>query len=208
MLPPYVQGSTDRRSFAIDGCMFHVYRSANEREVGFSGGGRDGDYVAEDAREPEVLARLLLGIDGLEPLWLGFRARDDETLDRCERALLVAAKRHVSIGREVHGDLDAATRLLALPRVPDRRRSIYVSHGIALTFELPTLGDGTVSAWAWGRDPGDFLASALIAVGVTPVPIRSSPNNPTFALPREHTASLLDAALAHLGPNDVRVTDS
>lgn len=194
----------------IEGCTLFVYRSGGEREVVFSGGGRDGDYVASDAREPEVLARVLAGIDGLESLWLGFRARDDETIDRCEHALLAIAKRPITIGREVHGDLDAATRLLALPREPDRSRSIYLCSGIALTFELPADGAsaGSVSAWAWSRPTGNFLENAFVALGVTPVPIHSSPNNPTFVLPRAHTDALLAAALAHLGPNDVRMTDS
>lgn len=49
-LPPYVPGSSDLRSYMVRGATLHVLRGAGERSVGFSGGGRDGDYVAEGAR--------------------------------------------------------------------------------------------------------------------------------------------------------------
>jgi len=176
----YVPGSQEWRHFeSIEGCLFFVYRNDDSREVGFYGQGRDGDYVPAGAPEPDILARLVADIPGLSPAGqLCYRAESAEVLDRVEQLFLERAGNYVNISRQVWGHLDAARGILAAPREPGWKRTVYLSGpGPSLNLEIAADGSGVVN-----YDTQQNVAAADI---------------PAF----------LAAALERLGPHDVRVID-
>ncbi len=204
---PYVPGSLDRRSFAIEGCSFHVARSPTSRDVGFTGLGRDGDYVPDGAPEPIVLARLLAGLPGLAQAWTGYTAASESDLDRAEDVLLGAATRYLTINREVKGDAAIAARLIAAPRLPGLRRSIYLSHGFSLTIDLPVTGDATITHAAWGRPPGTFAETTLASLGASTARLDHDEITRRYALPAHLIEPFVAAAIIEKAAADVRVVD-
>ena len=207
-LPPYVTGSTDRRTFMIDGHVFFVYRSRWTRELGFMGIGRDGDYAPDDAPQFGIINRLLAGISSIGILFGTSCTTDsEETLEAVERIFAAAAGGYRSLAREAAGDLRVAVALLALPLAPGMARSIYFCNGFAITVRIAPTGEATVDSWAWGRDPGPFVETTLVELGATPKRVGGSDVGKQFELPSPLLAPFLTRALAHLGPGDVRLND-
>ncbi|MBA3461130.1 MAG: hypothetical protein H0T46_14290 [Deltaproteobacteria bacterium] len=178
-LPRYIPGSIDRRDFrSVEGCSFRVERYDNRLEIGFYGGGRDGDYVPSTMREPDVLAKLVEGVPSLQKNQLGYTTDSEQALERLERMMLERSGGYSGIYRQVWNNYDAAVGVLALPREPGMKRNVYLSGpGPSVSIDLSLTGDGVVA----GTDE----------------------RVPTAKVP-----AFLAAALARLGPHDVRVVDS
>lgn len=176
-LPRYVPGSIDRRDFSVDGYSFHVERYDHRLEIAFDGQGRDGDYVPASMREPDVLAKLVEGFPKLEKNQLGYSTDSEEVLARLERMMLERSGGYRGIYRQVWGNQDAAAGVLALPREPGMKRNVYLS----------------------GPGPSVSIDLSLAGDGVI---LGTDERVPAAKVP-----AFLAAALARLGPHDVRVVD-
>ena len=135
----WLEGTTDRRSYRVEGCSFHVERAPGRFELGFVGEGRHADFVCPDAPEPVVLARLLAGLSGLTAVWTTtWRADSEAALCAAEERLLLAAGRCDGHTREVAGNVKVALLLLDQPPGPRVERTISVTgDALSLLAKLP-----------------------------------------------------------------------
>lgn len=209
-LPIYVPSTEDSRSFSIRGHGFYVHRGPSSSGFGFHAGGRDGDVVADDAKEPGILDELLAGIPGVRWTWGGaYEVAAPSQLDDVERRLRAASSPpYVSIGRTVSGDRAVAEQLFALPLPPRARRMIYVAKGAALTVRLEPTGDPIAELGAWGRSPGDLFEIVEARAGVRFESVGVDGRHLVRRIPAASLAVLLDEALTRIGVSDVRVSDS
>ena len=210
-LPPYVTGSTDRRTFTIDGHDFFVYRSRSTREFGFMGIGRDGDYAPDDAPEFAILDPLAAELPGITRGYgPSYSAASEDALAGAERALVRRTGGYASISREVvqGGPPGVGAALLALPMEPGLVRRYYLCGGHALDVVVPVDGDATANEWQWGEDPGDWLPTVLAELGEPPVRIGGLDVGKQYRVPRALLPALLARALEHFGSTDVRLYDA
>ena len=202
-LPPYIPGSKDRRAYIV--------RGAGERSVGFNGSGRDGDYVPEGAPEPAVLDAMVAGLGGVTPVGAcDLSVATEATLEAIEARMAEASGGAWAISREGDGTLEVARALLDAPAAADTRRMFSLRRAWSLSVEVPVEGDATATPWAWGKDPGDWLATTLAAMGVPVVVKSGSGNGATLVVPRERVRELLERGLENplLGTSQVQRTDT
>jgi hypothetical protein len=206
-----VPGSNDRRSYTVRGVLLDVIRGSGARTVSFEGQGPDGDFVAPDAPQVPVLDAMVAGIEGVRRVSVREREiASDAELDRIEARLEAESGGAETISRTGDGTVALARALLALPVRAGTTRTFSLRARISLTVSFGSEGDATATPWAWGRDPGDWLARTLTELGVPIVIVSGSGNGAVLAVPRGHVAQLVERALAHepLGPNDVRMIDA
>lgn len=209
LLAPYVPGSHDERNFSVDGHDVHVRRAPSYRQLGFVGIGRDGDYAPDDDPRFPILDRLSAGIPGIARGYgPSYSIETAAAADQVEQALLLAAGGYGPIFRSAEHDAAVARALFALPIEPARARSIYMSSGDSITVDFPLTGPATVRASYQRAPPSDFVELTLRGLGVAVTPPPAWDRNPKFTFPRAVLDAFLEAALAHFGAGDVRVSDS
>lgn len=210
-LPPYIPGSSDNRTYEVEGRSFRVWRGPDPRALGFGwqGGGRDGDVVLPDATEPAILERILAGIADL-PLRRGTEhpVADPTLLAQIERAMLRAAGRPPAIERGSNGSRSVAEALLALPLPPGATRTWQLHGEHQLHVRVGPDGDAIAYAWKWGSDPGDWLPRTLRALGVAPERVGGSEMGQRYRVPAAVLGAFAARALDHLGARDLRVHDA
>ena len=210
-LPPHVPGSNDLRVYIVRGASLNVVRGAGQRSVGFNGGGRDGDYVADGAPEPAVLRAMTEGVGGLTSASVCDQSvATEDDLATIEARMAEASGGPWTITRSGDGSVEVAQRLLDAPMEAGMTRAWSLRGAWSLGVEAPVEGDAVATPWAWGKDPGDWLETTLAAMGVPAVVRSGSGNGAARVVPRERVRELLERAVANplLGPAQLAVTDT
>jgi hypothetical protein len=212
LLPTYVPGSRDHRVYRVGGVTLNVVRGAGQRSVGFNGGGRDGDYVPEGAPEPAALNEMVAGVAGVSPSGpTDCAVASEEALAAIEARMAEASGGVWTITRDADGRAEVARALLDAPVMEGMARTCGLRGAWSLSV-VTAAGDGdaTATPWAWGKDPGDWLATTLAAMGVAEAVASGAGNGAARVVPRGRVRELVERALENplLGAGEFRMTDA
>ena len=211
VLPTYVPGSRDHRVYVVRGVTLNVVRGAGLRSVGFNGSGRDGDYVPEGAPQPAVLDEAVAGAAGVSPSGpTDYAVASEEALAAIEARMAEASGGAWTITRDADGRADVARALLDAPVTEAMARTWALRGAWSLSVATTADGDATATPWAWGKDPGDWLATTLAAMGVAETVVSGAGNGAARAVPRDRVRELIERALEspRLGAGQFQMTDA